>query len=123
MEKEQQRREQLTKILALTSEEQGKVGQLYTTLQTGRQRVLEEMRAGVKNAEQADDEIDNLRDETEKSVRTLLGEPRMKQYRDANRAARRRERGGDEAGQSPAPAAGPGAAPTTAPPAVAAPAP
>jgi hypothetical protein len=114
VEREQQHAQQLTRVLGLSSDEQGKVGQLYATMQANRRRVLDEMRAGQKDADQADDEIDNLRDETERSVRALLGEPRMQKYRESMRAQRRRDRGND--GQAPAAGAPPvGGAPATPP--------
>lgn len=103
VDREQQRVQQMTHILALTSEEQGKVGQLYSSLQASRRRVLDEMHAGQKDADQADNEIDGFRDETDRSVRALLGEPRMQKFRETMRAQRRR--GGNEAGP-PAPPPG-----------------
>jgi hypothetical protein len=94
VEREQRQRERMARVLGLNSDEQNKIGHLYTTLQSGRQRVLEEMRVGSKTAEQADDEIDNLEDETQRTVRTLIGEERMRKLRDAERNERRRDRGG-----------------------------
>jgi hypothetical protein len=102
IEREQQRVQQLTQVLSLSSDEQGKVGQLFATLQSNRRRVLDEMRAGQKDSEQADEEIDKFRDETDASVRALLGEPRMRQFREATQ--RRRDRGGN----APNPGGNPG---------------
>jgi hypothetical protein len=108
LEREQRRRENLTRLLVLPPDEQNKINQFYLTLQTGRQRVIEEMRAGVKNAEQADDEIDTLEDETDRQVRSLLGEQRMQKFRELSRANRRRERGqGGQDGVGGAPASAP----------------
>jgi hypothetical protein len=101
IEREQRYRDRLSKVLSLPGHEQEKLGQFYASLQAGRRKVLEEMRSGVKNAEQADDEIDNLEDSTEQQVRTLLGEQRMQQLRDARRNERGRGRGqgGGQQGQ------------------------
>jgi hypothetical protein len=109
---EQRYRERLTRLAALTPDEQNRVSQLHTAMSSARQRVLEEMRAGGKSAEQADDEIDNLEDETNRQIRTLLGEQRMQKFREAARAERRRERGQGEGGagnqgRAPPPGAGP----------------
>jgi hypothetical protein len=90
-EREGQYRERLTKVLSLPPDDQRKLGDIYANLDVGRQRLLEEMRTGLKDAETADGEIDNLEEVTNKAVRTLLGDARMKQFRDAERA----ERGGD----------------------------
>ena len=75
------------------------------------------MRAGLKNAEQADDEIDNLEDSTEGAVRGLLGEQRMQQLRDAERNERRQRRGPpNQQGQQPAQPSQQGAQPAAPPP-------
>ena len=100
IEREQRYRDRLVKVLSLPAHEQEKVGQFYATLQASRRKVLEEMRSGLKNAEQADDEIDNLEDGAEQQVRTLLGEQRMQQLRDARRTEQRgRGRGGQQGNQ------------------------
>jgi hypothetical protein len=97
IEREQRYRDRMAKVLSLPAHEQEKVGQLFATLQAGRRKVLDDMRAGLKNAEQADDEIDNLEDGTQAQVRALLGDQRMQQLRDARRAER--GRGGQGGGQ------------------------
>jgi hypothetical protein len=117
VEREQRYRDRLTKVLSLPGHEQEKLGQFYGNLQAGRRKVLEEMRSGLKNAEQADDEIDNLEDSTEQQVRALLGEQRMQQLRDSRRTERGRGRGqgqgqgGGQQQQGP-----PGAPPPATPP-------
>jgi hypothetical protein len=116
IEREQRYRDRLVKVLALPAQEQEKVGQFYATLQASRRKVLEEMRSGLKNAEQADDEIDTLKDSTEQQVRTLLGEQRMQQLRDARRTERGRGRGQGQGGgqqQQGQPGAPPPATPPT----------
>lgn len=110
---EQRYQERLGRLVGLNPDEKNRISQYYTTLHSGRRRVLEEMRAGVKNAEQADDEIDNLEEETQRQVRALLGDARLNKYREANRAERRRERGRDGNG---APGANGAPATATAPP-------
>jgi hypothetical protein len=85
---EQRYRDRLNKTLGLTSSEQGGVNSIYATMQSKRQRILDEMRSGLKSADQADDEIDNLVDDTEKQVQTLLGDGRMRQLREARRNER-----------------------------------
>ena len=115
IEREQRYRDRLVKVLSLPAHEQEKVGQFYATLQASRRKVLEEMRSGLKNAEQADDEIDNLEDGAEQQVRTLLGEQRMQQLRDARRTEQRgRGRGGQQGNQQGGPQTPP--APPAAPP-------
>jgi ssRNA-specific RNase YbeY (16S rRNA maturation enzyme) len=117
VEREQRYRDRLTKVLSLPAHEQEKVGQFYAGLQAGRKKVLEEMRAGLKNAEQADDEIDNLEDSTEQQVRSLLGDQRMQQLREARRAEQRgRGRGQGQQGQQGQQGATPAAPPPPAPP-------
>jgi hypothetical protein len=103
VEREQRQRERMARLLGLGIDEQNRIGHLYTTLQSARQRVLEDMRVGGKSAEQADDEIDALEDEAQRNVRTLLGEDRVRKLREAERGERRRERGGREGGGPPAP--------------------
>jgi hypothetical protein len=90
---EQRYRERLNRLAGLSPDEQNKVAQLHTAMQSRRQRVLEEMRAGLKSAEQADDDIDNIEDETTRQIRALLGEQRMQKFRESTRNERRRERG------------------------------
>ncbi len=114
--REQRRRETMVRVLGLSSAEQNRVQQLHTQMQTGRQRVIEEMKAGLKNAETADDEIDALEDETDRQVNALLGEERQRKLREARRAERRRDRegsptGGGGAGPPSTAPAHPGAAP------------
>jgi hypothetical protein len=117
VEREQRYRDRLSKVLSLPTHEQEKLGQFYGSLQAGRRKVLEEMRSGVKNAEQADDEIDTLKDSTEQQVRALLGEQRMQQLRDARRTERGRGRGqGQGQGGGQQQQGQPGAPPPATPP-------
>jgi hypothetical protein len=97
VEKEQHRLEQMTRVLGLSSDEQGRLAQLFSTMQAGRKRVVEEMRGGGKSAEQARDEIDKLEEGTDQSVRALLGDERLRKYREARRSERRGGPGGQQA--------------------------
>jgi hypothetical protein len=103
IEREQRYQERLTRVLGLSGSEQGHIRNLYAQMQTGRTRILDEMRSGVKTAEQADDEIDALEDKTETAVQNLLGEPRMKQLRESRRVERmqRRQERLQRQGQAP----------------------
>jgi hypothetical protein len=105
VEREQQYQERLSRVLQLSGSEQGAIRNLYAQMQTGRERVLEEMRSGIKTAAQADDEIDALEDKTETAVQGLLGEPRMKQLREARRAERMQRRQERQIRQGQAPGA------------------
>jgi hypothetical protein len=105
VEREQRQTERLTRTLSLNSTEQGAIQNMYTSLQSARARVVEEMRAGIKTAEQADDEIDALEDKTETAVRSLLGEGRMKQMREARQAERMQRRLERSNQRGPAPGA------------------
>jgi hypothetical protein len=93
-EREQHFKERILKNVALTGDEPLKVNNLFATLQTGRHQLLEEMKAGLKSADQVDEAIDELQDNTEKSVRTLLGDERWKKLREADRRERRQGEGG-----------------------------
>jgi hypothetical protein len=90
-EREQEFKERLLKGIPLTGDEPLKLSTLFTNLQTGRRQILDDMRAGLKNAEQADDEIDKLRDGLEGQIQALVGEDRWRKYREQ----RRQGRGGD----------------------------
>ena len=103
---EQRYRERLTRLAGLSPDEQNRVAQLHANLHTGRQRVLEELRAGGKSASQADDEIDNLEDQVERDIRALLGDARLQKFREASRAERRNQRG-QQRGPAPPPVATP----------------
>lgn len=91
-ERDTRERDRILRFAGLQPHEQQRVGQLFTDLQQNRRRVMEELQAGLKTAEQADDEIDDMEDATEKAWKTLLGDQRMKQFRDAEKAERNKER-------------------------------
>ncbi len=102
-------RERLTRVLGLSQGEQGSIGSIYANLQTQRQKVIDEMRAGQKSAEQADDEIRTLESNADRSVHGILGEGRMRQLREARRAERtqRREERQQQNGVPPQPGVAP----------------
>jgi hypothetical protein len=86
-------KDRILKTVPLTGDEPLKLGTLFTTLQQGRHQILEDMKAGLKNAEQADNEMDELRDNTDKSIHALLGEERYRKAREGRRG------GGGQRGQ------------------------
>jgi hypothetical protein len=104
-EQAQRYRDRLARVLQLGPSEQGAIGGIYSQLQTSRQKVLDDMRAGSKSAEQADEEISALEGQAERQVQSLLGEGRMRQLREARRAERmqRREERRNAAGQAAPP--------------------
>jgi outer membrane murein-binding lipoprotein Lpp len=110
VDRDKRNQERLARTLGLSSGEQGSINSLYAQLDSGRKRILEEMKSGVKTADQADDEIDALEDKTETAVNSLLGETRLKQLRDARRAERlqRRLERANQRGQQPATTRPPG---------------
>jgi hypothetical protein len=117
-ERDQKYRERIHKAVALTGDEPLKLDALFTTMQTNRRQIIEDMRAGLKNAEKADDELDELRDTTEKSIHALLGDERYKKIRGDRRNNGRGGEGQQQGqgqpqgqapqGQAPSVAAGPG---------------
>jgi hypothetical protein len=84
--------ERIARSVPLSGAEQGTIHQMYASMDASRNRILEEMRSGVKTSEQADDEIDQLEDQTETAVHNLLGEERLKQMRESRKAERQKAR-------------------------------
>lgn len=97
-EREMRFRDRVLKAVPLTGDEPLRVAKLFTDLQTGRQQILEDMRAGNKTADQADSAIDELRDANEKAVHALLGDERWKKARKDDK--RQEDRGGTPTPQS-----------------------
>jgi hypothetical protein len=94
-EDDQKFRDKLFRLAPLAPHEQQQVRDQLSRLAETRRRIIDDMKAGLKNAGQADDEIDDAEDNVEKSVRALVGDQRWKAFRDADRKerdARRRER-------------------------------
>lgn len=96
-ERDQKYRERIMKTVALTGDEPLKLTTLFTTLQTQRRQILDDMRAGLKNAEKADDELDELRDGTERQIHALLGDERYKKVREGRRGGREGQAQGGQA--------------------------
>jgi hypothetical protein len=91
IEREKKYQERIARALNLSGGEQGTIHQMYASMQATRQRILDEMQTGAKTARQADDEIDQLEDQTETAVRNMLGEDRLKQMREARKNERQQE--------------------------------
>jgi hypothetical protein len=108
--------DRISKTVPLTGDEPLKLATLFQTLQQGRHQILEDMKSGLKNAEQADNEMDELRDNTDKSIHALLGDERYRKVREGRRGGGGggQGRGQGEQGQGqgqatpPSVAAGPG---------------
>jgi hypothetical protein len=91
VEGEQKWKERILKNVQLTGDEPLRLDTLFATLKSGRAQILEDMRAGLKTSDQADKEIDELQDGTQKGVRALLGDERAKKLREQER----KDNGGD----------------------------
>jgi len=87
-------KDRILKTVPLTGDEPLKLATLFTTLQQGRHQILEDMKAGLKNAEQAGNEMDELRDNNDKSIQALLGDDRYRKAREGRRGG-----GGGQRGQ------------------------
>ena len=98
-ERDKRWKERLTKSVALTGDEPLKIDALISSVTNGRRQILEEMKAGGRSAEQADDAIDELEDGAEQKVRALLGEDRWRKFREERRANFRQQQQGG--GQQP----------------------
>jgi len=103
-------KDRITKAVPLTGDEPLKLGTLFTALHDGRHQILEDMKAGLKNAEQAENEMDELRDNTDKSIHALLGDDRFKKVRDLRRGGGRGQGQGDGQSQQGQPGAPPSVA-------------
>jgi hypothetical protein len=115
-ERDQRWKERVSKV-PLTGDEPQKINALFATLATGRRQLVEDMKAGVKNAEDTDTAMDELQDNTQKALRTLLGDERwnkMQSDRQGRGGGRQgngqRGNGPPRPGAPPAPPAGEGAA-------------
>jgi hypothetical protein len=81
-ERDQRWKERITKAIPLSGDEPQKLGALFTSLQTGRRQLLEDMKAGAKTAEETDSAMDDLQESTQKAVRSLLGDDRWRKLRE-----------------------------------------
>jgi hypothetical protein len=93
-------KDRIVKTVPLTGDEPLKLSTLFTTLQQGRHQIIEDMKAGLKNAEQADNETDELRDNTDKQIHALLGDERYRKLREGRRGGGGQGRGQGQ-GQGP----------------------
>jgi hypothetical protein len=84
-ERDQRMKDRLLKAVPLTGDEPIKVATLFTNLQTARRQLIEDMRAGLKNAEETDTALDELRDGMDKSLHALLGDDRWRKAREGRR--------------------------------------
>ena len=109
-------KDRITKTVPLTGDEPLKLATLFTNLQQSRHQILDDMKAGLKNAEQADNELDELRDNTDKSIHALLGDDRWKKVREGRRGwggqgqqggGQGQQGGGQGQGQAPSVATAP----------------
>jgi hypothetical protein len=98
-ERDQRWKERIMKAVALTGDEPLKLNTLFTNLQTGRRQILDDMKAGLKNAEQTDNELDELRDSTERSIHAMLGDERYRKVREARRGGGQDQQQGQQPGQ------------------------
>jgi len=105
-ERDQHYKERILKAVPLTGDEPLKLATLFTNLKSARQQVIDDMRAGLKTAEQADEDTDELQANHERAMNALLGEERWKKARES-----RRERG---QGPGQAPQAGQASTPNVA---------
>jgi hypothetical protein len=87
-ERDQRFKERISK-LPLTGDEPQKINALFAALATGRRQLLEDMRAGAKNAEDTDEAMDELQDTTQKALRTLIGDDRWNKVQSERRGGGR----------------------------------
>jgi hypothetical protein len=92
-ERDQRWKERIMKTVPLTGDESAKLTTMFTDMQAGRRRILDDMKAGLKNAEQTDNEIDELHDNTERSIHALLGDERSRKLREARRGGGQQQEG------------------------------
>jgi hypothetical protein len=103
-EREQRLHDRILKTVPMAGDESVRLAAMFTELKTGRQQILDEMHGGGKTAEQANDAIDALRENTDRSMRALLGEERWKKVResrDRDRQAVQAQAEGQPAGAAP----------------------
>jgi hypothetical protein len=91
-ERDQKWREKLTKLASLQADEQNKIGDVIGQAGQARAQILSDMQLGLKTSKEAGREIKDLQDKTEKEVRSVLGDKRAKELRDAERRQRDQER-------------------------------
>jgi hypothetical protein len=84
-ERDQRYKERIMKAIPLSGDEPLKMASVFTTLQAARQQAIDDMHAGLKNAEETDNALDEVRDAADKQLHALLGDDRWKKVRDGRR--------------------------------------
>ena len=125
-EREQARRQRLVTELGLSPSEGEKFNQILSQVQNARDNLRNRMESGELPREAIGRDMAAVRDDTEKQLRSLLGDERMKKYEEMRGGGRGPAQGGDrsevgagadraarvdQALQRGAPAATPGTAP------------
>lgn len=108
-EAEQRFRERIVKELGLNTDEAFRVGEILSSVQSGRRDLLEAVRSGEKQPQEIEPELRALRDKAQASLKDMLGDERTAKLQEI----RRQERGPNTRGPFP-PGAGfgaPGAGP------------
>ena len=81
-ERDQQRRERMAQDLKLSSGETEKFNQIMTQMQTARASLRDRIESGQLPRENVGAELTALRQDSDRQMRELLGDDRMKQYQD-----------------------------------------
>jgi hypothetical protein len=85
--RQQAQRNRLLRLAALSADERSRVDDLYRAAEARRERLLEELRAGGdRTVEEIADDLEQLSREPLDGVTELLGEERMKRFREAHLA-------------------------------------
>ncbi len=93
----QQLKEKIAKVVALNGDESYKLDTLLAGVQAERHQLVEDMKVGLKNAREVDDQLDTVDTRVDKEVRALLGDERWKKLREQDR----RGRGGNQGPPGP----------------------
>jgi hypothetical protein len=109
-ERDQRFRERIMKAVPLAGDEPLKLSSVFTSLQAARQQTIDDMHAGLKNAEQTDEALDQVREEADKQIHALLGDDRWKKIQNGRRGGWGGGQGGPNGGGNNGPSANNGAA-------------
>lgn len=90
-ERDQRYRERIMKAVPLTGDEPLKLTTMFTTLQAARQQAIDDMHAGLKNAEDTDNALDSLREDADKQIRALLGDDRWHKVQAGRRGGQQQQ--------------------------------
>jgi hypothetical protein len=97
-ERDQRWRDHILKAGLLTGDEPAKVTALFAAQSAGRKQIMEDMRSGGKTSQETDDALDQLQENTTKSLHALVGDDRWRKLRETERRDRR-QNGNAQAGQ------------------------